>query len=176
MSPTEHSTSDRVPLRAVIGTLVFAAFGPPIIYALVPYWLTRWRFNEPFLGSELTRWAGVAMILVALPFFIEFFVRFVREGHGTPAPVAPTARLVVGGTYRYVRNPAYVCVIALILGQALLFGSTRLLAYAGFVWVAFHVFVILYEEPTLRRQFDGDYEQYCREVPRWIPRTSPREP
>ncbi|MGH7949125.1 MAG: methyltransferase family protein [Candidatus Binataceae bacterium] len=169
-----RARAERAPLRAVIGTLIFAAVLPPIIYALIPYELTRWRFHAPFLGSELTRWLGVAMIAVAVPPFAEFFVRFVREGHGTPAPIAPTERLVVGGTYRYVRNPAYLCVIALILGQALLFGSGSLLVYAAVVWLGFHIFVVVYEEPTLRRQFDGDYERYCREVPRWIPRFNAR--
>jgi protein-S-isoprenylcysteine O-methyltransferase Ste14 len=105
-----------------------------------------------------------------LPVFFDFVLRFVREGRGTPAPVAPTVQLVVGGTFRYVRNPGYVAVVSLLVGQALLFGSGAVLLYALAVAVAFHAFVILYEEPTLRRQFGAEYEAYCRKVPRWLPR------
>ena len=101
------------------------------------------------------------------------FARFVRDGLGTPAPVAPTERLVVTGAYRHVRNPMYLAVLAAIVGQGLLLGQPRLLGYAGVVALAVVSFVRLYEEPTLERQFGAEYEAYRRAVPGWWPRLRP---
>jgi protein-S-isoprenylcysteine O-methyltransferase Ste14 len=80
---------------------------------------------------------------------------------------------VVSGLYRYVRNPMYVGVFAVICGQGILLGDRRLLVYAAAVWMCFHVFVVGYEEPKLRDTFRGDYERFCKAVPRWIPRLRP---
>jgi protein-S-isoprenylcysteine O-methyltransferase Ste14 len=118
----------------------------------------------------------VALIVTGIVVLLQAFVRFVSEGRGTPAPVAPTERLVVGGLYRYVRNPMYVAVLAVIVGQALLLGQLVLLWYALLIWVAFAGFVRVYEEPTLTRQFGASYEEYRRSVPAWIPRLRPWEP
>jgi protein-S-isoprenylcysteine O-methyltransferase Ste14 len=98
--------------------------------------------------------------------------RFAFQGVGTPAPIFPTQHLVVKGFYRYVRNPMYVAVVWVILGQALFLGNIHVLAYAIFVWLAFHSFVLIYEEPTLRKSFGAEYETFCAHVPRWIPRLS----
>jgi protein-S-isoprenylcysteine O-methyltransferase Ste14 len=92
---------------------------------------------------------------------------------GTPAPIAPTQNLVVTGLYRYVRNPIYVALVAVILGQAVLFGDQRLLGYGVLVWLAFHAFVVGYEEPALVRRFGTEYEDFRANVPRWIPRLTP---
>ncbi len=92
---------------------------------------------------------------------------------GTPAPIAPTRNLVVTGLYRYVRNPIYVAVVAIILGQAVLMGDWRLIVYGALLWLAFHVFVVAYEEPTLERTFGREYEAFRAAVPRWIPRMTP---
>ena len=105
-----------------------------------------------------------------LPLFVSFCSRFVWEGRGTPAPIAPTEHLVVGGPYRWVRNPGYVAVTAILLGEALVLGSQAVLAWAVLVAIAFHVFVLVYEEPTLRATFGAEYDAYCRRVPRWLPR------
>ena len=158
-----------------IGTMVFVVLFPGTVVVYVPYLLSRWMVGPPFLGVAITRWLGVALIVFGLPIFCDFVLRFVREGHGTPAPIAPPQHLVVGGAFRYVRNPGYVAVVSLLAGQALLFGgSTAVLLYALAVALAFHCFVVLYEEPTLRRQFGAEYEAYCRAVPRWLPRRPPR--
>jgi protein-S-isoprenylcysteine O-methyltransferase Ste14 len=95
------------------------------------------------------------------------------EGIGTPAPVFPTRYLVVKGCYRYVRNPMYVAVVSLMLGQALLLGDIRILVLAIFGWLVTHVFVLTYEEPTLRKSFGAEYETFCAHAPRWIPRFTP---
>jgi hypothetical protein len=101
---------------------------------------------------------------------VQFNLRFVREGRGTPAPIAPTRHLVVSGPFRHVRNPGYVSVLGMVVGQGLVLGNLAVIAWALGLLAGFHAFVVLYEEPTLRRQFGAEYEEYCRRVPRWLPR------
>jgi protein-S-isoprenylcysteine O-methyltransferase Ste14 len=110
--------------------------------------------------------AGVAALLHA-------FARFALEGIGTPAPVAPTERLVVGGLYRFVRNPMYLAVASTIAGQALILGRPGLLAYAAAFLVVVVAFVRGYEEPTLAARYGGRYEEYRKAVPGWWPRRRP---
>ena len=165
----------RSTLRPWLGTLLFVAVLPGTVMLYLPWALTGFQLQEPLLGTSLTRVAGGLLLVVAIPLFLEFLWRFVEVGHGTPAPVAPTERLVVGGTFRRVRNPGYVAVVGILLGEALLLGSVVLLAYAAGIWLLFHCFVLLYEEPTLRRQFGEEYEAYCRNVPRWLPRLEKRD-
>jgi len=116
------------------------------------------------------RVAGLALISGGTIVLVESFLRFALRGLGTPAPVFPTRHLVVSGYYRYLRNPIYVANVAIILGQAFWFASVPLLVYCALVWLSFHAFVLLYEEPTLRTTFGAEYEAFCRRVPRWIPR------
>jgi protein-S-isoprenylcysteine O-methyltransferase Ste14 len=153
-----------------IGTLAFVLILPGTLIVGVPYLLTDWAMGAPFLNLRFTRWIGALLFLAALPLFLQFLVRFVAEGRGTPAPVAPTERLVVGGPFRWVRNPGYIAVLGLVVGEGVFLAHTSVLVYAASLAVAFHLFVLLYEEPTLQRQFGTEYEQYCRRVPRWIPR------
>lgn len=129
--------------------------------------------RTPFLGTGVSRYLGVLLILLGAPILLDCFGRFALQGFGTPAPIAPPTRLVVTGLYRYVRNPMYVGVCALIFGQAFLLGDIRLIEYGLLVWVAFHLWVLAYEEPTLRSSFPEDYSEYCRNVSRWIPRLHP---
>jgi protein-S-isoprenylcysteine O-methyltransferase Ste14 len=108
--------------------------------------------------------------------WLHAFVRFVIEGVGTPAPVAPTRHLVIGGLYRYVRNPMYIAVALTILGQAMVLGRPVLLLYALVFGVAVGSFVHFYEQPTLTRQFGAEYEAYRDAVPAWLPRRRPWRP
>jgi protein-S-isoprenylcysteine O-methyltransferase Ste14 len=160
-------------VRAALGSALFLIAAPGVVAGLVPFWVCGWHVSPPLLGFPPLRWLGVPLLAAGLPVLIDSFVRFALQGLGTPAPIAPTQHLVVTGLYRYVRNPMYVAVVALILGQGLLFGSRPVLAYGGAVWAMFHLFVIVYEEPTLRSTFASEYEQFCAHVPRWIPRVSP---
>ena len=121
-------------------------------------------------GFVPLRWLGVFLIAAGLPVLLDSFVRFAVQGMGTPAPVAPPQHLVVSGLYRYVRNPMYVAVVAMVLGQGLFFGNIRVLEYGLAVWLAMHLFVVFYEEPTLLGKFGAEYEEYCRNVRRWWPR------
>ena len=95
---------------------------------------------------------------------------FVSTGRGTPAPLDPPCELVAAGPYRRVRNPMYVGVLAVVAAEAIFFRSVTLAVYGGLLLLAFHLFVVLYEEPHLRRRFGKSYEQYLAAVPRWLPR------
>ena len=158
---------------AIVGSLIFLVIAPGVVGILIPWTLTRWRFASPFFASTFLRAASVVLIAASLPILLDSFRRFVVEGLGTPAPVAPTEHLVVGGMYRFVRNPMYVAVVSTIVGQALLFGSSLTLAYGLCAWLVMHLFVLTYEEPTLRKRYGNEYAMFSANVPRWIPRVSP---
>jgi protein-S-isoprenylcysteine O-methyltransferase Ste14 len=154
-------------LRTAAGTVLFLAVAPGVVAGLVPWLLTGWRSSGSPTWLQAVGW--VALVLGAAV-LLEAFARFVIEGIGTPAPVAPTEKLVVGGLYRYVRNPMYLAVAAVILGQAAVLGSWLLVAYAAVFGATVWSFVHWYEEPALRRQFGAPYEEYRRAVPGWCPR------
>ena len=132
--------------------------------------------REPFAFYLPVRVVGAALILAGATFLLHAFVRFVVEGLGTPAPVAPTANLVVGGIYRYVRNPMYLAIVAAILGQALLLGQVSLLWYGLGIGLLQAAFVHWHEEPVLRRRFGAEYDAYRRAVPAWWPLLRPWQP
>jgi protein-S-isoprenylcysteine O-methyltransferase Ste14 len=158
---------------ALSGTALFLALAPGCVAGLVPWWISRWQLRAPFAGYAPLRVIGCVLMAVGTFLLLDSFARFALQGLGTPAPVFPTRHLVVKGFYRYVRNPMYVAVVAVILGQALLFGDIRVLGWALFFWLAAHLFVLTYEEPTLRRTFAAEYDTFCANVPRWIPRLTP---
>jgi protein-S-isoprenylcysteine O-methyltransferase Ste14 len=157
-------------IRAALGSLVFLVAAPGVVAGLVPWLLTRWEASDTWLG---VRALGLALIVAGIACLLEAFARFVLEGLGTPAPVAPPEHLVVGGLYRHVRNPMYLAVGATIVGQALFLGRPILFAYAAVFAAAVAAFVRLFEEPTLTQQFGVEYEEYRRAVPRWLPRLRP---
>jgi protein-S-isoprenylcysteine O-methyltransferase Ste14 len=159
-------------VSAVLGSVCFLLLAPGTVAGLVPWWISGWRVQAPLLGFSFFRWLGVLLILAGLPVLLDSFARFALKGLGTPAPVFPTRHLVVSGLYRYVRNPMYLALQAVIFGQGFLFGNVQVLEYGLLVWVGFHLFVLLYEEPTLRRSFGAEYENFCAQVGRWVPRLS----
>src|SRR3954471_8215145 len=152
---------------AAAGSSVFFALAPGVVAGVVPYWLTGWEAEPARAPLQVL---GVGLVAAGATVLLHAFARFVREGVGTPAPVAPTEHLVVGGLYRWIRNPMYVAVVSCAAGQAALFGDTALLAYAAGLLALFVAFVKGYEEPTLQRQFGAEYTAYCRAVPGWWPR------
>lgn len=158
---------------ALLGSALFFILAPGVVAGVIPYWITQWNWPAPFAGWEALALIGGVLIVFGAIVLVESFVRFAWMGLGTPAPVAPTQHLVVSGFYRHVRNPMYVAVTSLIIGQALLFARFELGAYALVVWVAFHLFVLGYEEPTLRARYGAQYDAYAEAVPRWLPRTHP---
>jgi protein-S-isoprenylcysteine O-methyltransferase Ste14 len=154
----------------MLGTAAFLVLAPGFFVVLIPYWLCRWQFQSPLLGFTPFRAIGALLMIVAAPVLTESFTRFALQGLGTPAPVFPTQHLIVKGFYGYVRNPMYLAVVSMVIGQALLFGNLRVLAYGLLAWLVTHIFVLTYEEPTLRKTFGAEYETYRANVPRWIPR------
>jgi protein-S-isoprenylcysteine O-methyltransferase Ste14 len=162
--------------RAAVGSVVFLVLAPGVVAGVVPWLLTGWEVAEPLHYWLPLRVVGAVLLVAGVVVLLDAFARFVREGLGTPAPVAPTERLVVGGLYRYVRNPMYLAVASIIVGQALLLGQLILLPYAALFGLAVWAFVRWYEEPTLRRRFGEDYEEYRRAVPGWWPRRTPWRP
>jgi protein-S-isoprenylcysteine O-methyltransferase Ste14 len=157
--------------RTAVHTVVFFFVAPGLVAGLVPWWLTGWQRPDATFG--VVDVLGLGLIGLGLLAVVDCFVRFVREGLGTPAPTSPTEFLVVGGLYRHVRNPMYVAVGSAIAGEALILRSTELAAWF-LIFVAMVVsFVKGYEEPTLRRRFGTSYERYREAVPGWWPRLSP---
>jgi len=159
-------------MNATIGTVVFFVLAPGVVAGAIPWWLTGWDVQGSWPAA--VRASGAVLTAAGVVVLVQAFARFVREGLGTPAPVAPTEILVVGGLYRYVRNPMYLAVLATIVGQALLLGQPILLGYAFVVWLAFASFVRFYEEPHLTSRFGESYRAYRAAVPAWVPRVRPR--
>jgi protein-S-isoprenylcysteine O-methyltransferase Ste14 len=155
--------------RAALGSLVFFLLAPGTTAGLVPWLLTHWQ-------PAASGWAvalGAAVTIAGSALVVAAFVQFVVEGRGTPAPVAPTEELVVGGLYRWVRNPMYVGVAAAIAGQAVMFASLGAVVWLVAFVAAVTTFVRVYEEPTLRRTYGASYDAYTAGVHRWVPRLRP---
>jgi protein-S-isoprenylcysteine O-methyltransferase Ste14 len=152
---------------AAIASFAFLFLGPGIVAGVLPWAFTRWRMHDFPLGLRIV---GVVLIAAGVSVVLHGFWRFVVEGLGTPSPAVPAQRLIVGGAYRYVRNPIYLAITTVIVGEALLLGRLRLFVYAVGCLILFAAFVRFHEEPTLRRKFGADYEEYCRTVSGWRPR------
>jgi protein-S-isoprenylcysteine O-methyltransferase Ste14 len=157
-------------VKAAAGSLLFLFVAPGVVAGLIPWLLTGWDAAGDVPVPLIV--AGVALTAAGAVVLLHAFARFVVEGLGTPAPVAPTQHLVVGGLYRYVRNPMYLAVAATIVGQALILGRPALLLYALLFGAVVWAFVRFYEEPTLARRYGAEYDAYRRAVPGWWPKRS----
>ena len=158
--------------RSVVVSILFTVFGGPgIVLIYLPLWITHFRIpaGEPLrqtLGAAALIFAGLTPLLASIR-------RFIYAGRGTLMPSVPTERLVVSGLYRHARNPMYVGDLVVLAGETVLFRSWNMVIYTALVGLGFHVFVLLYEEPTLARRHPEDYPRYKRHVPRWLPRLTP---
>ena len=162
---------------AAVGTSIFFALAPGTMAGLIPWGLTGWHPHHTQASAWIPlRVLGGALIAAGLIVLVAAFVRFVTEGIGTPAPVAPPEHLVVGGFYRYVRNPIYLALTALIVGQGLLLGQLGLIRYAAIVAAGLVAWVYGLEEPELRDRFGAEYTEYHRAVPGWWPRRRAWQP
>jgi protein-S-isoprenylcysteine O-methyltransferase Ste14 len=150
----------------IVKTLIFTIVVPGTVGVYIPY---RLRGPGPHAISALG-WLGIAPVAVGVAVYLWCAWDFAAFGGGTPLPLDAPKRLVARGLYRFVRNPMYVGVLLAILGQALWFGSAATLWYAMVAALFFHLFVVFYEEPTLRGKFGESYAAYCKTVPRWIPK------
>ena len=156
--------------RDVWRNIVFVVVVPGVVGGLLPWLITGYVLHDWGAWAWLIVPVAAALIAAGAAVLLHGVWRFATEGRGTPAPIAPTEDLVVGGPYRYVRNPMYLGVGAVILGQALLSPSWAIAAYALLFLVAVFAFVRLYEEPTLLRVHGEAYARYRAEVPGWWPR------
>jgi protein-S-isoprenylcysteine O-methyltransferase Ste14 len=151
----------------MLKTILFTIVVPGAVAGYIPSLLVG-GFTRPEAG--LVTWIGAAVIVLGAAIYFRCAWEFAVRGLGTPAPIAPTKFLVTTAVHGYVRNPMYIGVALVILGEADLVRSFHLVEYAALMLLIAHIFVVLYEEPTLRRQFGESYEEYRRNVPRWIPR------
>ncbi|MGH9554362.1 MAG: methyltransferase family protein [Terriglobales bacterium] len=152
----------------LIKLLIFTVLIPGTFGVYIPLWLAANRPPDFDLGGP--RYLGLAPIAVGATFYFRCALDFVLKGRGTPAPIDAPKFLVTSNLYRMVRNPMYVGVVMVVAGEGLFLQSVAVLRYAALGWFGFHLFVVLYEEPTLRAKFGAEYEEYCRRVPRWLPR------
>jgi protein-S-isoprenylcysteine O-methyltransferase Ste14 len=156
-------------LLLALRSLFFVVLLPGTATVFVP----RWILAERGQGLPAAWGAREALALVPIALGAAILLRcvwdFARQGRGTLAPIDPPRELVVGGLYRYVRNPMYVGVVTVLLGEAALFRSRALLVYAGLFWAATHLFIVLYEEQTLAARFGDSYARYRSAVRRWLP-------
>jgi protein-S-isoprenylcysteine O-methyltransferase Ste14 len=157
---------------AIAGSALFLVVAPGVVAGLAP-WLLTDGYRVPLSAEPGIVPAGFILVVGAAAILLHAFARFALEGLGTPAPVAPTEKLVVGGIYRHVRNPMYVAVLSIILGQALIFASWPIVLYGLIAAAAMVSFVKVYEEPTLASRYGAEYEAYRRAVPGWLPRITP---
>ena len=153
----------------LLRTIIFTFLVPGTVTILIPYWLLSSRSAPPPIQLGSFRYFGALPISIGAAIYFWCAWDFTFAGRGTPAPIDPPKELVVRGLYRYVRNPMYVGILSILLGEALLFESRRLFEYTAVVFVFFYLFVVLYEEPVLRQKFGESYRRYCRNVSRWIP-------
>ncbi|MGB7624358.1 MAG: isoprenylcysteine carboxylmethyltransferase family protein [Terriglobia bacterium] len=155
---------------ALFKTALFTVLVPGTVTILVPYYLLSSRTSTPPLNLGVLRYFGLLPLIVGALVYLRCAWDFAIGGRGTPAPIDPPRELVVKGLYRYVRNPMYIGVALVVLGEAIFVRARILFEYVAIVFFFFYLFVLVYEEPTLRRKFGESYDRYCRSVPRWIPR------
>ena len=153
---------------ALLKTAIFTVLVPGTVAGYIPW---RLRGASPVATHGLQEWSAWAVIVTGITIYLHTaFWGFAAVGGGTPAPIAPTKVLVVRGLHRFVRNPMYIGVALVIAGQAWLFHSPHIVVYLACMLTVVHLFVLIYEEPTLHKQFGEQYDCYRARVPRWIPK------
>jgi protein-S-isoprenylcysteine O-methyltransferase Ste14 len=156
----------------LVKTAIFTLFVPFVVGLWVPY-RVHWAYTMPtdVLGGNMWwQFSSYPFLALGLAIYLWCAWDFAVTGLGTPAPIDEPRVLIVKGLYRHVRNPMYVGVSCLIASRALFWQSFSVLIYLIFIAACFQLFVIAYEEPHLKRVFGAEYEEYCRRVPRWLPR------
>jgi protein-S-isoprenylcysteine O-methyltransferase Ste14 len=153
----------------LFSSLVFTLLQPGLVAGVFPYWWfsqqIRQTMDSPFSTPQ---YGGMIIFMMGFMIMMNCIIRFVLEGRGTLSPADPTRKLVVKGLYQYTRNPMYVGVVLMLIGEAVFFGGRGFWIYAAGVTLMFHLFILLVEEPRLKRDFGDEYVQYCRQVKRWI--------
>ena len=154
----------------LLRSVFFTILQPGTVTVLIPFWLISSRGTGVLTSHQALRYAGFPLVVTGAAGLLWCIWDFFSSGRGTISPIDPPKHLVVRGLYRYVRNPMYVAVVTILLGEAIFFMSSPVLIEAGVFFVLTTLFVVLYEEPTLRRKFGDSYERYTQTVGRWFPR------
>jgi protein-S-isoprenylcysteine O-methyltransferase Ste14 len=156
-------------LSLFIRNLFFTILQPGLVAGLIPYWILGSKiknsFVKPFYGYQ---YAGTILFIIGFVIMLSCIINFAVKGRGTLSPADPTKHLVATGLYKFSRNPMYIGVLLILTGEAIFFQSADLWIYTLFVFMAFNAFILLHEEPRLKKDFGEDYKNYCRKVRRWI--------
>lgn len=156
-------------LSLFIRNLFFTILQPGVVAGLIPLWITGFRINNIYDETWLLHhYIGVIVFVIGLIIMLWCIISFAVKGRGTPSPVDPTKKLVISGLYCFSRNPMYIGVILILVGEAIFFQSVELWVYLLFVFITFNIFAILVEEPRLKKDFGEEYKRYCKKVRRWI--------
>ncbi|MEL6673910.1 MAG: isoprenylcysteine carboxylmethyltransferase family protein [Bacteroidota bacterium] len=149
--------------------LFFTALQPGLVAGLIPLWMTGFQLDSIFEeGWRFPHYLGTIVFLIGLVIMLWCIMSFATKGRGTLSPADPTQKLVISGLYHFSRNPMYVGVILILIGEAMFIQSVDLWVYVGCVAVGFHLFVVYVEEPRLRKDFGEEYELYTQKVRRWV--------
>jgi len=149
--------------------LFFTILQPGVVAGLIPFLLARKNFENSFPGSlHAYHYVAIAVCIAGIGITLHCIANFAIHGHGTLSPADPTKRLVISGLYKFSRNPMYVGVMLILLGEAIFTQSANLLVYSIGVFTAFNLFIVFREEPRLKKDFGKSYHEYCKTVRRWI--------
>jgi protein-S-isoprenylcysteine O-methyltransferase Ste14 len=153
----------------LLRNLFFTILQPGIVAGLIPFLILKEGASN-ILAQPLIfhHYLGATVFFIGLVIMITCIISFAVKGRGTLSPADPTKRLVVTGLYKFSRNPMYIGVMLILIGEAAFFSSRSLWVYSAIVFMAFNLFIILHEEPRLKRDFGTEYQQYGRTVRRWI--------
>ena len=156
-------------LSLFIRNLLFTILQPGLVAGLIPLWITGFRINSIFDEVwQLHHYVGTIAFLIGFVIMLWCIISFAVKGRGTLSPVDPTKKLVITGLYKLSRNPMYVGVLMILIGEVIFFQSYQLLIYLLLIFSAFNIFILLIEEPRLRKDFGEEYNSYCQKVRRWI--------
>jgi protein-S-isoprenylcysteine O-methyltransferase Ste14 len=163
----ERPVKFRTMLSLLLRNLFFTILQPGMVAGVIPYYILRHQISEITKPWQSLQYISFIVWATGFVVTILCIIRFATEGRGTLSPVDPTKRLVIRGLYRFSRNPMYVGVMLMLIGEAMFF-QTGLWIYTGIIFAAFHTFILIHEEPRLRKDFGEEYEQYCKKVRRWL--------
>jgi len=156
-------------LSLILRNLFFTIIHPGLVAGLIPYWILGVKINYVFTQHfQFYHYLGILVFITGLVILLSCIINFVVKGRGTLSPLDPTKRLVITGLYKYSRNPMYVGVMLILIGEAIFFQSLSLLIYLVVIFLAFNIFILVHEEPRLRKDFGEEYNRYCQIVRRWI--------
>lgn len=165
-------TDKKTVLHIFVSLAAFIIIVIPLVY-YIPYKIHNYRPLLMDIHIGALRYSGLVFIFFGTAVILWGYLTFIFVGKGTPFHALPADKLIIKGLYRYVRNPMVIGVLFVFLGEAIFFESTVILIYMIIGISVYNLFLVIYEEPQLRRRFGDSYIKYCREVPRWIPRLTP---